>query len=349
MAINGVSDLSSALMMRVTVAKLQKEMATVQVQASTGRIADRGLALGLNSRLSVDLNQQILRIDSIKTLNASVSARLDATQTTLDSIGKIVTDFMDTLVRAKAPGVDMKLVQQTAADALKSLNGQLNTSFNGQYLFAGVNTDVLPVATDPNAATAPGKIAVDASFLSAFGMTQTDPAVSSLTASSVTTFLDGPFKTMFDDTGWRGNFSSASDKVVRSRISMSEVVDGSVSADAEPFRQLTMAMTMVAQLGSGGMNDAAASALIDKALTTLGAGQQGVIDLQARMGNLQTQVNNATDRLDIQSQSLAKNVGELENVDPYEMSVRYNSLSTQIETAYALTSRIKQLGLLKYL
>jgi flagellar hook-associated protein 3 FlgL len=71
--------------------------------------------------------------------------------------------------------------------------------------------------------------------------------------------------------------------------------------------------------------------------------------MQADMGSVQTRVNDATERLTIQSQSLAKSIGSIEDVDPYEVSVRLNNLQTQIETSYALTSRISQLSLLKFL
>ncbi|MBX9741567.1 MAG: flagellar hook-associated family protein [Beijerinckiaceae bacterium] len=349
MKANGVSDLSSSQMMRSTVLKLQREMSIVQVQASTGRIADRGLALGLDSSVSVNLNQQIQRLDTIKTLNANVSARLDTTQTNLDSIGQIVGDVMQLLVRAKAPGVDLALIKQSATDALKSMNDKLNTSYNGQFLFAGVNTDVLPVSSDPGAATATGKLAVDAAFLAEFGFAQDDPAAVNIPKATMDAFLDGTFEALFDDTNWRASFSSASDKVVRSRISMSEVIDGSVTADDPAFREITKALTMISQLNIDDLGQATASGVLDKAIGALAKGQTGVIAIQSRVGSLQSQVKDATERLEIQGNSLALNLGSLEDVDPYEMSVRYNSLSTQIETAYALTSRIKQLGLLKYI
>lgn len=345
----GVSDLSSSQLMRTTVLKLQREMSVVQEQASTGRIADRGLALGLNSSLSVDFNQQIERIDTIKSLNATVSGRLETTQTNLDSIGQTISDVMELLVRAKSPGVDLALIKQSATDALKTLNDKLNTSYNGQFLFAGLNTDVLPVDPDPGAPTAAGRMAVDASFVAAFGFAQTDPAAQAINDVDMAAYLDGGFKDLFDDTGWRSNFSSASDKVIRSRISMSEVIDGSVSTDHQAFRDVTKALTMMSQLNIDGLGPKASTVVLDKAIEALSRGQTSVTAMQARTGSLQAQVRDATERLEIQSQSLAMNLGSLEDVDPYEMSVRYTALSTQIETAYALTSRIKQLGLLKYI
>jgi flagellar hook-associated protein 3 FlgL len=130
---------------------------------------------------------------------------------------------------------------------------------------------------------------------------------------------------------------------------MTEVVDSSSTADAQTFRDITKALTMVAQIGIDKMNPQAAAVVLDKAMAALGAGQQGVATVESDLGRVQKRVEDASDRLTIQSQSLAKSIGSLEDIDPYEVSVRLNSLSTQIETSYALTSRIQNLSLLKYL
>ncbi|MDB5596817.1 MAG: flagellar hook-associated 3 family protein [Hyphomicrobiales bacterium] len=349
MITNLVSDLSSAVMRRTTVTRLQADLSKAQAEASTGRIADRGLALGANSRMLVDLNQQVQHIDNIKTMNATVSARLDVTQNSLGSMSSIVTNMVNILVQAKTSGGDMGLVQKSAQDALASLNDKLNTSFNGQYLFAGVNTDVRPVSVNPNDAGATGRAAVDASFMTAFGMSSTDPSVVNIDPTAMSNYLDGSFSGLFDGAGWSSSFSSASDKTIRSRVSMTEVVDSSVTADSTAFRDVTKALTMVAQLGLGGMGATTSSAVIDKAISALTTGQQEFISIQAQIGSVQTRVSDATERLTIQSQSLAKTIGSMQDVDPAEVAIRFNSLSTQIQTAYALTSRIQQLSLLKYL
>ena len=39
----------------------------------------------------------------------------------------------------------------------------------------------------------------------------------------------------------------------------------------------------------------------------------------------------------------------MEGVDPYEAATRVSALVSQIETSYALTSRIQQLSLLKFM
>jgi flagellar hook-associated protein 3 FlgL len=170
-----------------------------------------------------------------------------------------------------------------------------------------------------------------------------------ISEADMATYLSGSFDNLFTDTGWRANFAAASDKVIQSRVSMSEVVDTSSSADAQAFRDITRALTMVAQTGLEKMNPRAAGLVLDKAMQILGAGQQGATLIQTDLARVQQRVGEASDRLSIQSETLAKSIGSMEDADAYEVSVRLNSLSTQIETSYALTSRIQNLSLLKYL
>ena len=40
---------------------------------------------------------------------------------------------------------------------------------------------------------------------------------------------------------------------------------------------------------------------------------------------------------------------DLEAVDPYETSIELNTLLTQIETSYSITSRIQQLSIMRFL
>lgn len=346
---DGVSNYSSSLALRSSVTRLQREMNDVRVQASTGKIADRGLTLGVRTSVSVDLQEQVKRIDTIKSMNATVSSRLEATQEVLDSLRAILSKVMDTFAQAKSAGGSVAQAQKGARDALLQVNDKLNASFNGQYLFAGVNTDVKPVSSAPDDPSSPGAAAVNASFSAQFGMTQTDPNVVNISDVDMAAYLSGSLDALFTDAGWRANFAAASDKVIQSRVSMSEVVDTSASADAQAFRDITRALTMVSQTGLDKLNPKAAAVVLDKATQVLGAGQQGVTMLEADLANVRNRVDEASLRLTIQSQTLAKSIGSLEDVDAYEVSVRLNALSTQIETSYALTSRIQNLSLLKYL
>ena len=74
-----------------------------------------------------------------------------------------------------------------------------------------------------------------------------------------------------------------------------------------------------------------------------------LIDLQASVGLVQSDINDATNQMSLQMNILSTQIGNLESVNPYEITTRVTDLQTQIETSYSLTAQLQQLSLVKYL
>jgi len=333
---------------RLSVMKLQSRLADAQREVSTGRHADVGSALGSRTGQSVSLRQELTRLQAMMDSNGLVSTRMDATQSTLAIIGQEAQSFLNQL--AAAPNGDIQgILQGEGKSALSALIGSLNTRVNGAYLFAGINADVKPIADYYQAAPAANRQGVADAFFAAFGFSQSDPQVAGISAGDMQTFLDTSFADMFADAGWKSDWSSASDQNVRSRISTSELIDTSTNANDAALRKLASAYTMVADLGTENLGDAAFEKVVEKAMQLTAEGIQGLTKLQANLGNAQQRVANANSRMTIQSDIMTKHIGVLEGVDPYEASSRLSALLTQVETAYAMTARIERLSLLNYL
>ena len=113
--------------------------------------------------------------------NALVTSRLTSTQ---DALGQIVdrgpelpVDADDQRCRATPIAVADADRRQGHAATMTAI---LNSSYNGEHIFAGINTDVQPI-NDFTAAGSPNKAAFDAGFLSFFGFTKNDPAAANIT------------------------------------------------------------------------------------------------------------------------------------------------------------------------
>jgi flagellar hook-associated protein 3 FlgL len=341
------SALSNA--MRLSILKAQAELAKEQKEVASGRAADVGLALGGRTSQTVSLRQEHARLQSLIDSNGSVSARLDSTQQILGQLRDTAQAFLGTLIDARNGSSGPQIARAQAVGDLKSLIGSLNATQGGEYLFAGINTDVKPVTDyfeDPPAAN---KQAVDDAFAAYFGFDQSDPAVQNIAAADMQDFLDTQFAALFEGAAWSSNWSSASDQTIRSRISSAELIETSSTANQPAIRQLAMAYAMVADLGTENLDESAYQTLIDTAVKTAGKAIQGLTETQAQLGDSQNRVTKANDRMSVQMDIVATHIGALEGVDPYEASTRVNNLMTQIETAYALTSRVQQLSLLDYL
>ena len=196
----------------------------------------------------------------------------------------------------------------------------------------------------------PTLLAVANAFTTAFGISQSNAAVASITPAAMQTFLDGAFADLFDPTAWSSTWSAAADQNIKSRISTSELVETSVNANDEAFRKLASAYTMLADLGTANLSQTTYQAVVDKATLVVGDALQGITDAageaRQRPGARQERQRRAWR---IQIDIMTSHIGALEGVDPYEASSRLSTLLTQVETAYAMTARIQQLTLLNYL
>jgi flagellar hook-associated protein 3 FlgL len=334
---------------RSSLMKLQTKLADAQKEVTTGRLADVGLSLGFKAGQAVSLRQEHARLQSITETNGLVASRLDASQAALKALAENAQSFQSQLLAARNSATGPQLIQDQARAALSAFADMLNTTFNGASLFSGINADVKAITDYNQQPPAANAQAVASAFATAFGVTQSDPGVSSISAANMQSFLDTSFAGLFDPAAWSGTWSAASDQNVRSRISTSELIETSVNANDAAFRKLASAYTMLADLGTDKLNQNAYQAVVDTAVRAVGEAVQGITELQAGLGTAQERVKNANDRMSIQSDIMTKHIGALEGVDPYEASNRVAGLLTQVETAYAMTARIQKLSLLNYL
>jgi flagellar hook-associated protein 3 FlgL len=287
---------------------------------------------------------------SITNSNAVIAARLSTTDTALETIATTAQNFLETLVGTQSgAGSDAKAVQDNAIAGLKSLIGALDTSVAGVYVFGGVSTSTAPVADYFSDPTSAAKDALDQAYVSAFGVTQSDDAVGSITQSQMQAFLAGGFADLFSASGWTSDWSSASDRATSNRISLSQIAETSVSGNESAFRGIAAAYSMVANLGATKLGSDAYNEVLRTASTALSGAIGELTRLRASVGVMQKNVSDANESMTAQGNALASQIGALENVDPFEATTRLNNLTTQLETSYTLTGKIQQLTLAKYI
>jgi flagellar hook-associated protein 3 FlgL len=334
---------------RMTVLRLQRDLAVAQKEVASGRLADVGASLGARTAETVSLRQEFARLETIAVTNASAGARLEVTQQTLSNISTAAQGFASALLAARESQTGPRLAQGEARANLVSLIDSLNTSFAGGQLFSGVNLENTPVARYYGTPTSPARQAVADAFQAAFGFPQTNPQVATLAGAPLESFLENDFAALFDDAAWKANWSTASDDNIQSRIAVSDVIETSTNANEPVFRKLAEAYTMVADLGVEGMNREGFSTIVDRALSLTTEAVQELAALQGALGSAQARIAQSTTRIEAQIDVITTRINGLESVDPFEAATRVNSLLTQIETAYALTARIQRLSLLNYL
>ena len=306
-----------------------------------------GKSLGALAGRDVVLRAELVDIEKLVDTNALVAGHMDVAQKRVGVLIDTAEAFQKDLLAARNSANGGGIIAQPASANLQSLIATLNVTMDGQYLFGGINTGMAPI--QDYAAGSPSKTAIDAAFLATFGFAQNSPAASSITPAAMQTFLDTTLPAEFDDPAWGTNWSTASDQVMRSRISTTQTIDTSASANEAAFRKLAMAYTMLSDLGTPNLNQAAFQAVIDTALVGIGNAINDLAAVGARLGTAQQQTTDATSRLRVQSDLITQQITAMETVDPEEASVRVTNLETQLDMSLALTARIQKLSILNYL
>lgn len=342
------SAVSNAL--RYSLLRQQSALTNAQKEVATGFVADRGLALGARTAQSVTLNRDLARLDGIVDSNGLVSSRLKATQTALGEINKSAQTLLSSLMSSASGDAAYALTQKSARGTLDTMTGVLNTSLNGEYLFAGTNTDVKPI--NEFKAGSPTKVAFDAAFATHFGFSQNAAGAASITGAQMDNFLTTVVEPMFMGAGWQAAgspWSNATDQGITSRITLNETTVTSVSANNDGIRKIAMIATVVSDLLDSNVGAEARAALIDYSVSEIGAAISDVGQLQSQAGIIEQRVENATERVKTQMDLFERHILNTEGVDPYKASTMVTDLLSQIEKSYALTARIQQLSLMKFL
>lgn len=349
MKTSNVSTMAIIHATRETRVSLQSKLVEAQKEADTGRHADVGVTIGYLTQRTVSLRQDYARLQTFKDTNYVAASRLELTQTTLDGMAAAAEEFLSTLMAARAAPSSGGVAVTDAKNKLTSFEAALNTTVNGTHIFAGVNTDVKPIATYFGTPPSAAQTAVGAAFLAEFGVAQGGAGVETITGADMQAFLDGAFADLFDHANWTTTWSAASDQNITSRISTNERIETSTNANEGPFRALAQAYTMIADIGLEGLNSEAYLAVVNKAIEIVGQATADLTQLRAGLGTSEERIAAANERIDIQRSLLNEHILQLEGVDTYEATVRVNSLLTQIETAYALTARLQNLSLLNHI
>lgn len=346
MKVSFVSSQAISQAMRYQTARLQTDLTKATKEMSTLRVADTGLALGARAGISTSLHREVDRLKGIIDSNKLAATRLEATQLGLQDLTEAASTLLSDYSTALSGAADAGIAKQQAEKTLALMSSILNTNLNGENIFAGINTDVKPF-NDFLDATSPGRIAFDTAFSTQFGFDPDDPAAANITAADMTAFL-AAMETEILDTGW-GNWSSATDDQITSRITLTETAQTSVSANILPLRKLALAAATVAATFGGSLSQEARGAIIEHGVRQLGEAVSGLANQQGYTGVTEQRLAQATERMETQINLFSNSIQDLEGIDEFEAAARVTSLKTQLEVSYSLTASMQKLSLLNYL
>ncbi|AEH77603.1 flagellar hook-associated family protein [Sinorhizobium meliloti] len=340
-----VSNLAVQNAMRLTIQQGQAELLKLQTEVTTGRHADVGLALGSSAARSVSLQRELARLGTLVDTNSVVTQRLAASQSALSAMAEAAQQVRNTLVTFKGnDAADQLAIQKTEIQsAMSAFSSAANLSFNGEFLFAGINTDVRPLE-DYNAAAKSTFDTALATFMSANGIA----SMSDFTKAQMEDFITNTLEPLYD-TEWAADWSKASSQNMTSRISTTEVVQSSTNATTEGFRKFALASVIALELMDENVSSEVRAYIGEAALGYVEQANTQITAERSTLGISEARVKKANTSLQAQIKLINTHITDLEGVDTYEASTRMNTLLTQVETSYTLTARIQRLSLIDFL
>lgn len=353
MSTASVSNLSTQTSMRLTIRQAQNELLKSQQEVSTGFYADIGAELGSRTSTVVDLNRESLRLNSMISNNSIATQRLSASQEALKQIATAAEAMNNSLITISGSSNSdtINTTVMTVSNSLSTMISMANQSANGEFLFAGINTDVQPIAeyTDTSAA----KTAFATAFDAYFGFLPTNTVGTATIAAtgmpSMEDFITTVLEPMFTGADWTTNWSSATDQSMTSRITQSETVQTSASANENGFRYFALAAVVTKELMTIGAPANAVTVAINAAIDYTGRAITGINSTRSQLGLSENRIEKADASLKVQVDIIETSLSSKIEVDAYEASTRVNSLLAMVEASYTLTARIQSLSLVNYL
>lgn len=348
MKMNQVSTHSLNNSLRNITLDIQQKLATAQKELTTGKVEDFGLSLGGRTGSVALLQNQISQIDQLGKTNAIAAGRMETMQHSLNAMIDSGNSLNSTLAGQIGGSLDRGLIEDIASSTLSAVSSAVNVAIRGEFVFSGINSDAPALVDYEGTSGAAAKTAVQNAFTAHFGFTADDPAAAAIDAVAMETFLSGDFEDLFDDANWQNLWSGASENGMRSKTGLRELVQTPSTAYSQPYRSMVAGAVMMLEFSDSQLSGNAVDALAKRALETVSNATSGMAAEQGKIGVVEKQIENATERLSLQKNVIDTQLGEMTNVDPYEAANRLNNLVINLEASYAATARIQSLSLLNY-
>jgi flagellar hook-associated protein 3 FlgL len=217
-------------------------------------------------------------------------------------------------------------------------------------VFGGINTSQQPLNTYSSTSTA--KASFD-SALSNYMSTNGIATMSDFSVTQMQDFVENTLAPMYDASSasdtFKTDWSNASDTNMTSRISTSESVKSSSSANNDGFRKFAMASVMGIELLGSAVSSDVRQYISKTTISYMGEAVAGVDEQRSSLGLSESRVTTANTTLSTQVNIVETAFNSLNEVDAYEASTKVNNLLSQMEASYTLTSRIQKLSLVNYL
>ncbi len=355
-----VSTLGQALDQVERLKTLQSQLGTLQTQLTTGKKTDLYKGLGSDVIASKKARASFNALDNYLNNITIASRRIEMTSSVIEEIQAQSRNLLGTLEGQTQQG---EYEIAALSDYAKNLKGfvynLLNEKDGDRYVLGGANTLNKPLTDTGGLDTYATKQITD--WVN--GVITTDQFMQSYQDS-----------TQLTDTiiGYSPELSSGQTKNVTVRVDDNAEIDYTVKANATPFRNILIAISMIENIDN--VIDEVTLDPADNPATTVTAPGSTIAEQNENFyrvfNDIAAMMNKALDQIDserfklaqaqaqitqigenhkIEKNTLSNTIANVENVDINEVALKLNTLTIQLEASYRVTATVSSLNLTKFL
>ncbi|MFD1795148.1 hypothetical protein FQV27_14270 [Paracoccus aurantiacus] len=332
-----VGDLSRIFTLRGSNAALRSDIERLSQEVTTGIRADIPKHLGGDLVQLAKIEDGLSQASAYRQVASEAASTASAMQTALGTLQDLADVAGGSMLSDTSLAVSssLKSVATATKGQLHVAVAALNTNIGGRFVFSGTKVNLPPLASGDNVlAQAKGAIS---------GATDAESAVQMLR----TWFNAPPGAGGFADNAYRGAVSPAAEFGVDSSTS----VKFDQTANDSGVRDILFGLTLGALVADGAFTDNhdARASMMRAGGAALIAGNASIAQSRSDLGMTEQIVERSKTRLESMMTNLKIERTCLIEADSYEAGSRLIEAEAQLEALFALTARLSNLSLAKYL
>lgn len=334
MPVTTIGDMSQHFHSVRNTGSIKSQLARLSQEMSSGLVSDVGKHLNGNTSGLTGLNHEISMLETFDVTNTETTRILDAMQQNLQGLDakRDLTASSLLMISSDSNRNLVTSAAQTGKSAFLDAVNTLNASSGGRLLFSGTAVDQIPLA-DPQVILSDIVTAIG-------GATEKDDII-----SAVDNWFDAAGGG-FESNGYLGNQEAHSRK-----LDAQLEIEIDVRADSTEIRELLKGLAYAAASSeiSGALTDRTFADLTMESGIKLIEAADGITQLQARLGEKEEAVATAVAANASMLSAFEVARSDLVKADPFETAIKLQDIQTQLETHFAVTSRLSQLNLVDFL
>ena len=330
-----LGDLSQSLILNRHNVRLKTDLQSLTTESTTGMAADQSARLHGNFAQIAGIETSLTLLKAYQNVSAETQITAHMMQQSLktvqDQADALGTDLLTAPTGRSGAQVDLLGIQ--AAQSLDTAMMALNTSLGDRALFSGQRTATIALGSSDQLLAA---LSTAISAAHAISSAEVEDAV--------TAWFDDP-------AGFAAMIYQGGDPLDPVSVSADQTMQLDITANDPAIVDTLKGLSLGALLSRGILagSTVARADLAKRAGQHLVDAQVPLTSLGAKLGTVQTVLQDATTRNDAEDAALQNARLSLLSVDPYETATKMQETQTQLQTLYAITVRAARLSLVDFL